>query len=284
MLEINGEAKFVPGRVTEDKNGKIKFIAGEVIETEEGFKFVCDAQNVDGEWEFSFQGLEVGTGINVGVDLENMEDKRKPGLSAELKTISENDGSGEESGRSTPVSKRKRTGELKLIVGSDLKELPVQELHVNRSEVLSVTPAIGEIIQESGEDQIWSDEVKLKMRVHESGPTVTEGSSNGFEQNQRRDASGGNAVPMCCVIIKNNLETIVPKDGASKILSGEARYSVIDETGIRFFEPKIKHKLELKSFSEEMLEIDVNIRGACLSVFIGNVVICDPHLFQTNLT
>jgi hypothetical protein len=52
-----------------------------------------------------------------------------------------------------------------------------------------------------------------------------------------------------CVIMKDDLRTVVPKEAASKILSGQARYSVLDESGIRFFEPKERRMP--KSFSEE---------------------------------
>lgn len=59
LVETNAGPRFVPGQVAESPEGP-KFIPGTIIETEEGLKYVPpDADEIDEDFEISFQGFEV---------------------------------------------------------------------------------------------------------------------------------------------------------------------------------------------------------------------------------
>ncbi|XP_071523601.1 uncharacterized protein [Panulirus ornatus] len=59
LVDTNAGPRFVPGQVAESPEGP-KFIPGTIIETEEGLKYVPpDADEIDEDFEISFQGFEV---------------------------------------------------------------------------------------------------------------------------------------------------------------------------------------------------------------------------------
>lgn len=103
-------------------------------------------------------------------------------------------------------------------------------------EIAKSDPRLRELVRESAALLVAPEEDRLPLESSNDIPSVLLHSNNIlaveeflFSRNQRSSGT--------LLILKEGLQTIIPRENARAVLTGQIPYTVLDETGIRHFEP-----------------------------------------------